>query len=468
MENGYDVIVIGSGPGGYTAAIRCAQLGYKTAIVEKYSNLGGTCTNVGCIPAKALLDSTEHYHNALTKFDHHGIGFDKVSLDFGRMVIRKENVVKQNVSGLNYLMRKNKIDVVSGQASFINHTQINVQSSDKPAFILTGKYFIIATGSKPSTINGVVPDKERIITSTEALSLTEMPTSMAIIGGGVIGVEMASVFARAGTKVTVIEYADQIIPTMDRELGKELKKILIKTGMDILVGHKVQSAQRTGNAVTVKYLDADNMSKEISADYCLVAVGRKPYTDKLGLENTKILLDEKGRIQTDKQLRTGEPNIYAIGDVIDGPMLAHKAEEDGVFVAETIHGMKAHLDYHLIPSVVYTWPEVASVGYTEEQLKAEGKEYRVGKFPFIASGRARAAMETEGFVKILSEPHYGEVLGAHIIGPRAADLIAQCVAGIHYETTDSDLSNMSYAHPTYAEAIKEACLIASGKGALNL
>lgn len=467
METNFDIIVIGSGPGGYTAAIRASQLGYKVAIIEKYTVLGGTCTNVGCIPAKALLDSTEHFYEAQAKFNAHGIESDNLRINFKVMNGRKADVVKQNISGLNYLMAKNKITVINGTASFISNTKITV-TKDTVAQDFEAKYFIVATGSKPSSLPGLAIDKERIITSTEALYMQDQPKTMTIIGGGVIGVEMASVYARIGTSVTILEYADSLIPTMDKELGKELKKILAKRGITILLKQKVQSAINNGAHVTIKFLDESGIEKEITTEYCLVAVGRKPYTDGLGLENTKIEIDNKGRIITNDMLKTGEDNIYAIGDVIAGAMLAHKAEEEGVFVAETINGQKPHINYRLIPSVVYTWPEVASVGYTEEELKAEGIEYRTGKFPFSASGRARAAMETEGFAKIISSPKYGEILGMHIIGPRAADLIAQGVIGMEYEVTDEDMFRISYAHPTYSEVLKEAYLIASGQGALNI
>ena len=468
METGYDIVVIGSGPGGYVAAIRAAQLGYKTAIVEKYSTLGGTCTNVGCIPSKALLDSTEHYHTAQTKFTVHGIEIENLKINFDQLMKRKSEVVKQNTSGLNYLMKKNHIDVLEGKASFITNSEIAVSKNDGTKELIRSKYFIIATGSKPATIAGVEIDKKRIITSTEALELQELPDSMAIIGGGVIGVEMASIFARIGVKVTILEYADALIPTMDKELGKELKKILSKNHVDILLKQRVQSATNTGSSVSIKYLDSEDKLKELSADYCLVAVGRKPYTEGLGLENTTIQTDDKGRIVTDENLQTNEKNIYAIGDVIQGPMLAHKAEEEGMFVAETIHGGKPKIHPDLIPAVVYTWPEVASAGFTEEQLIKDNKPYHVGKFPFSASGRARAAMEPDGFVKVLSGTKYGEILGVHIIGPRAADLITTAVTGMFYETTDDDMALISYAHPTYSEGLKEAFLMASGQGALNL
>ncbi len=468
METNFDIIVIGSGPGGYVAAIRSAQLGYKTAIVEKYSVLGGTCTNVGCIPTKALLDSTEHFHTAAKKFKTHGIQTGELSLDFQQMISRKKEVVGQNIDGLNYLMSKNKIQIIQGTASFITNKEIKVTKEDKSSATYTANHFVIATGSKPSTIPGVVIDKTRIITSTEALSLPEKPKSMVIIGGGVIGVEMASIFARIGVKVTILEYAPGLIPTMDKDLGKELKKILQRSEVEILLSQKVQTATNNGDSVTVKYSNEKEELLEITADYCLVAVGRKPYTEGLGLENTKIELDKQGRIQTNESLRTAEDNIYAIGDVIKGAMLAHKAEDEAVFVAEVINGQKPHINYRLIPSVVYTWPEVASVGYTEEELKANNTAYQTGKFPFSASARARAAMEKEGFAKVLSDPKYGEILGMHIIGPRAADLIAQGVIGMEYEVTNEDMFRISYAHPTYSEALKEAYLISSGQGSINI
>lgn len=464
----FDILVIGSGPGGYIAAIRSAQLGYNVAIVEKYSVLGGTCTNVGCIPSKALLDATENYHALKSKFPLQGIDVQGIQLNFKKFIDRKNEVVKQNTNGLNFLMKKNKITVIQGIASFVSSKEIRVTKLDGSSQQILSTYFIIATGSKPSTIKGIDIDKKRIITSTEALSLTDKPSSMVIIGGGVIGAEMASIFGLIGTSVTVLEYADSLIPTMDKELGKELQKTISKAGVTVLTNQKVQGAVNNGDTVTVTYLDRENNKQVIQADYCLVAVGRKPYTDGLGLENLRIQLDEKGRIKTNDQLQTAEPNIYAIGDVIAGPMLAHKAEEEGTFVAETINGQKPHINYDLIPGVVYTWPEVASVGYSEEQLKEKGIEYRKGKFPFSASGRARAAADTDGFTKVLTGTKYGEILGVHIIGARAADLIAQAVIAITYEATDEDLFRMSYAHPTYSETLKEAFLISSGQGALNM
>lgn len=468
MEKDFNIVVIGSGPGGYSAAIRASQLGYRVAIIEKYATLGGTCTNVGCIPTKALLDSTENFYAASTKFESQGIRIENLSLDFNKLLSRKNDVVSQNTAGIVYLMKKNKIKVFQGIASFNNKQEVNLLGPDGTNSKITSDYFIIATGSKPSTLPGISIDKKRIITSTEALALNEKPRSLVIIGGGVIGVEMASIYSRIGTRVTIIEFADSLIPSMDKELGKELKKILSKSGIEILLSSKVQSVENKGNSTLTNYIDANNTLQEIEADYCLVAVGRKPNTKDLSLQNTRITLDSKSRIETDDQLRTGEENIFAIGDVIKGPMLAHKAEEEGVFVAEIINGQKPQLHYNLIPSVVYSWPEVASVGETEEQLKEKGIEYRVGKFPFSASGRARASGDKDGFSKVLTGVKYGEVLGVHIIGPRAADLIAQAVIGIHYETTDEDMFRFTYAHPTYSETLKEAYKMASGQGSLNI
>lgn len=466
MEN-YDIAVIGSGPGGYVAAIRSAQLGYKTVIIEKYETLGGTCTNVGCIPTKALLDSTHHYAEAYHKFNEHGIQLDKIELNFSQMYKRKSEVVDKNTSGLDFLMNKNKITRLRGTGSFINNTTIKVvhETESKEIF---AKNYIIATGSKPSTIPGVEIDKKRIITSTEALSLEEKPKSMIIIGGGVIGVEMASIFNRIGTRVIILEYADHLIAAMDHELGKNLQKILKKEGVDIRLGQSVYKTESSDSVAKVFFKDKNGAENELEAEYILVAVGRSPYIKGLGLENTDVQLDNRGFIKVDESNRTAVPTIYAIGDVIGGAMLAHKAEEEGVLVAETINGQKHHIHYDRIPSVVYTWPEVASVGYTEEYLKKNAIAYNVGKFPFSASARARASMDTDGFAKVLVDPKYGEVLGVHIIGARAADLIAQGVIAQEYEVTAEDMFRISYAHPTYSETLKEAYLIASGQGAINI
>lgn len=463
----YDIAVIGSGPGGYVAAIRSAQLGYKTVIIEKYDTLGGTCTNVGCIPTKALLDSTHHYAEAQHQFKEHGIRLDTIELDFSQMYKRKAEVVSKNTGGLDFLMNKNKITRLKGTASFINNSTLKILSESGIKEI-TAQHYIIATGSKPSTIPGVDIDKKRIITSTEALSLQEKPESMVIIGGGVIGVEMASIFNRIGTKVTILEYADHLISTMDHELGKSMQKILKKEGIDIRLNQSVYKTQNVGSKGKVFFKDKNGTEGELEADYILVAVGRSPYVKGLGLENTDVQLDERGFIKINENNQTSVPAIYAIGDVIGGAMLAHKAEEEGVFVAETINGQKRHIHYNRIPSVVYTWPEVASVGYTEEYLKQNNIAYNVGKFPFSASARARASMDMEGFAKVLVDPKYGEVLGVHIIGARAADLIAQGVIAQEYEVTAEDMFRISYAHPTYSETLKEAYLIASGQGAINI
>ncbi|TNE79112.1 MAG: dihydrolipoyl dehydrogenase [Bacteroidetes bacterium] len=465
MSN-FDVAVIGSGPGGYIAAIRLAQLGFKTAIIEKYANLGGTCLNVGCIPSKALLDSSEHYHNAESAFETHGIGLSNLKVNMKQMIARKADVVKQNSDGVSFLMKKNKIQVFTGVGSFVDAHTIKI-SGEKEEQITADK-IIIATGSKPSSLPGINIDKKRIITSTEALELTEVPKHMIIIGGGVIGLELGSVYARLGAKISVVEYTDSIIPTMDKALGKELQKVLKKLGFEFFFNHKVTGASTKGKAVTVTAEDKSGAAVEFNGDYCLVSVGRRPYTDGLNLEAAGLSTDERGRIAVNDHLQTAVPHIYAIGDVVRGAMLAHKAEEEGVFVAEVIHGQKPHINYNLIPGVVYTWPEVAAVGYTEEQLKEAGRKYKAGKFPFLALGRARASMDTEGFVKVLADEQTDEILGVHMIGARAADLIAEAVVAMEYRASAEDISRMSHAHPTYSEALKEACLVATGNRALNM
>ncbi|MGI9649686.1 dihydrolipoyl dehydrogenase [Chryseobacterium sp. RLHN22] len=464
----FDITVIGSGPGGYVAAIRSAQLGYKTAIIEKYNTLGGTCTNVGCIPTKALLDSTHHYSDALNSFGAHGIEYSDLRLNIEQLFKRKSEVVTKNTQGLDFLMRKNKITVFHGSGSFVNNETLKIVHDDQTETVINSDKFIIATGSKPSTIPGITIDKKRIITSTEALELQEKPESIVIIGGGVIGVEMASIFNRIGTKVTILEYADNLIATMDSELGKALTKILTKEGVEIKLQQAVYKAENLGNTAKVYFKNKKGEEQDLTADYILVAVGRKPYVTNLGLENTNVELNSNGTMKVNELLQTKAPNIYAIGDVVGGAMLAHKAEEEAVFVVERINGQKPHINYDRIPSVVYTWPEVASVGATEEQLKKQGVEYNIGKFPFAVNARARAGMETEGFVKVLSDPKYGELLGVHIIGARAADLIAQAVVGLEYEVTANDMATMSYAHPTYSEVMKEAYTIASRKPSLNI
>ncbi|MGN6638307.1 MAG: dihydrolipoyl dehydrogenase, partial [Mucilaginibacter sp.] len=421
----YDVIVIGSGPGGYVAAIRCAQLGLKTACIEKYATYGGTCLNVGCIPSKALLDSSEHYYNASHAFKTHGINLENLSVDMAQMMKRKTEVVAKNTGGISFLFKKNKIDGYQGIGSFKDKNTITIKKPDGTEQEITGKNIIIATGSKPSSLPFIQIDKKRIITSTEALTLTEVPKHLILIGGGVIGLELGSVYSRLGAKVSVIEFMDSIIPTMDRGLGKELQKVLSKQGLEFYLGHKVTGATVKGNEVTVTFDAPNGDKKELKGDYCLVAVGRIAYTDGLGLDKIGLQVEDRGRkVTVDEHMETSVKGVYAIGDVIRGAMLAHKAEDEGTFVAETIVGQKPHINYNLIPGVVYTWPEVAAVGQTEEQLKAAGVKYKAGSFPFRASGRAVASGDMDGFVKVLADATTDEILGVHIIGPRAADMIA--------------------------------------------
>lgn len=465
----YDVTVIGSGPGGYVAAIRAAQLGKKTAIIERYDSLGGTCLNVGCIPSKALLDSSEHYHNAKEKFELHGIELKSLKVNMPQMINRKNEVVGQTVKGVEFLMKKNKIDVYHGHGSFVDKNTISIAKEDGSKEEITSDKIIIATGSKPIVPEAFNYDKERVITSTEALNIEEVPKRMVLVGGGVIGLELGSVFARLGTEVEVVEFMDRIIPTMDKDCSKELMRALKKIGLKFHLKHKVSDVKVNKKSVTVTVEKRDSEeSFTINADYCLVAIGRYAYTDKLGLEKVGIPTDDRGRIEVDEHLKTNVDNIYAIGDVIRGAMLAHKAEEEGVFVAEVIAGEKPHIDYNLIPGVVYTWPEVASVGQTEEQLKEAGVPYKSGKFPFKALGRARASTDTEGMVKILAHKETDEVLGVHMVGPRTADMIAEAVTAMEFRASAEDIARMSHAHPTYTEATKEAALAATADRSLHV
>ncbi len=466
MES-YDVVVIGSGPGGYVCAIRAAQLGFKTAIIEKYKTLGGTCLNVGCIPSKALLDSSEHYFNAVHNFKEHGIKLDKLAVDMPQMIKRKKEVVEQTTKGIDFLMDKNKVTVYHGLGSFVDKNTVKITKEDGEEKI-TGKNIVIATGSKPNYFPGMEPDKKRIITSTEALELTAVPKSMIVIGGGVIGLELGSVYARLGSEINVVEFMDRIIPTMDSSMSKEMLKVLKKEGLQFNFKHKVQKVENTGEGVKVTALNAKEEEVTFEAEYCLVSVGRKPYTEGLGLENIGLTPNKKGQIETDEHLRTSVPHIYAIGDVVAGAMLAHKAEEEGVFVAEVMAGQKPHINYRLIPNVVYTWPEVAGVGYTEEELKEKSTEYKTGSFPMRALGRARASGDIYGLVKILADKATDEVLGIHIIGARAADLIAEAVVAMEYRASAEDIARMSHAHPTYAEAVKEAALAATADRAMHI
>ncbi|MCK8481177.1 dihydrolipoyl dehydrogenase [Psychroserpens algicola] len=463
----YDVAVIGSGPGGYVAAIRCAQLGMKTAIIEKYSTLGGTCLNVGCIPSKALLDSSHHYEDAIKHFEEHGIEIPgEVKVNLEQMIARKQSVVDQTTSGIDFLMKKNKIDVYEGMGSFKDATHIKIDGKETTE--IEAKNSIIATGSKPSNLPFIKLDKERIITSTEALKLKEIPKHLIVIGGGVIGLELGQVYRRLGAEVTVVEFMDRIIAGMDAGLSKELNKVFKKAKFSMNVSHKVTSVERKGDEVIVKAENKKGDIVEFKGDYCLVAVGRKPYTEGLNAEAAGVKLNDRGQIEVNDHLQTTAKNIYAIGDVVKGAMLAHKASEEGVLVAEQLAGQKPHINYNLIPGVVYTWPEVAAVGKTEEELKAAGVAYKTGQFPMRALGRSRASMDIDGFVKVLADKNTDEILGVHMIGARAADMIAEAVVAMEYRASAEDVSRMSHAHPTFTEAIKEAALAATDDIALHV
>ena len=464
----YDVAVLGAGPGGYVAAIRCAQLGLKTVLIEKYDTLGGTCLNVGCIPSKTLLDSSHHYETAVHQFKEHGIDIEgSIKVNLAQMIARKDEVVATTTKGIDFLMDKNKVEVIHGKGSFVDAHTLEVVGGDGKNNKVSAKNIIIATGSKPATLPFAPVDKERIITSTEALKLKEIPKHLLVIGGGVIGLELGQVYHRLGAQVTVIEYMDGIIPGMDKSLSKELLRVLKKQKMQFALSHKVSKVTRVKDQVVVKATDSKGNVVSFEGDYCLVAIGRKAYTDGLGLDQVGIHTDERGRIQTNEHLQTNIPHIYALGDVVKGAMLAHKAEEEGVLVAETIAGQKPHINYNLIPGVVYTWPEVAGVGQTEEQLQLAEIPYKAGSFPMRALGRSRASMDTDGFVKILAHAKTDEVLGVHMIGARCADLIAEAVTAMEFRASAEDIARMSHAHPTYAEAIKEAALAATDNRAIH-
>jgi len=461
----YDVVVIGSGPGGYVSAIRCAQLGMKTALVEKYATLGGTCLNVGCIPSKALLDSSEHYHAAVHSFESHGIQINPPKIDFAKMIERKAGVVSTTCDGIDYLMNKNNIDVLRGFGSLKDKNTVVVAGDETTE--VSAKHIILATGSKPIELPFAKFDKERVISSTEALSLKEVPKHMIVIGGGVIGLELGSVYKRLGAEVTIVEYAKGIIPTMDGAMGKELMRSLKKIGMKFSLSTKVSNVTRDGDVVTVTATNKKGEEVTFEGDYCLVAVGRGAYTAKLGLENVGIETDERGRIAVNDHLQTAVPNIYAIGDVVRGAMLAHKAEEEGVFVAESIAGEKPHINYNLIPGIVYTWPEVAAVGKTEEELKEDGVAYKSGSFPMRALGRSRASGDIDGVVKVLADQTTDEVLGVHIVAARAADIIMEAVTAMEFRASAEDIARICHGHPTYTEALKEAALAATANRAIH-
>jgi dihydrolipoamide dehydrogenase len=462
-EKDYDVIVIGAGPGGYVCAIRCAQLGFKTACVEKDKTLGGTCLNVGCIPSKALLQASEKYDEASNHLADMGIKTGKVSLDLKTMMKHKESVVTSNTQGIEFLFKKNKIDWLKGTGSIEKKGEVKVGKDTYKA-----KHIVVATGSAVATLPGIEIDEKQIVSSTGALSLTEVPKSMVLIGGGVIGLEMGAVWSRLGADVTVVEYMDTIMGGMDNGISKDMQKILAKQGMKFKTGAKVTEAKKTKSGVTLKVEPAKGGdSEELKADIVLVAVGRKPYTDKLGLDKAGVEMDERGRIKTDAHFKTNVDGIYAIGDVIAGPMLAHKAEDEGVVLAELLAGQAGHINYDAIPGVVYTWPEVASVGKTEEQLKEDGRDYKVGKFPFSANGRARAMNMTDGYVKVLADKKTDRLLGVHIIGANAGDLIQEAVTIIEIGGSAEDIARTCHAHPTLGEAVKEAAL-ATQDGPLHM
>ena len=465
----YDVTVIGSGPGGYVAAIRCAQLGLKTAIIERYATKGGTCLNVGCIPSKALLDSSHHFEEATKNFADHGIDIEgKPKVNMKNMMKRKSDVVDQTTKGIDFLMDKNKIESFQGHASFVDEHTISIKGDDGQIQEIETKNTIIATGSKPNELPFAPLDKERIISSTEALSLQEVPKHMILVGGGVIGLELGQVYKRLGADVTVIEYLDHIIPSMDKSMGKEMMRVMKKQKVKFKLSHHVTDIKRDGDEVTVKAKDKKGKEVSFTGDYCLVSIGRKPYTTGLNAEKAGVELNEKGQVKVGKNLKTTADSIYAIGDVVEGAMLAHKAEEEGTFVAEVIAGQKPHIDYNLIPNVVYTWPEVASVGKSEEQLKEVGVEYKSGQFPMRALGRSRASGDIDGMIKILSDKTTDEVLGVHMIAPRAADLIAEAVTAMEFRASAEDIARMSHAHPTYAEAVKEAALASTDDRPLHI
>ncbi len=459
----YDVIVIGSGPGGYVCAIRCAQLGMSVACVEKRDTLGGTCLNIGCIPSKALLAASEKYHEAETDFAKMGIKTGGVTLDLPAMMKHKDDVVAANTKGIEFLFKKNKIDWLKGEGKIIGKGKIEVAGEHFDA-----KNIVISTGSDVVGLPGIEIDEDQIVSSTGALELKKVPKEMIVIGGGVIGLELGSVWSRLGTTVTVIEFMDEILPGMDNEIRKEAHKIFKKQGITFKLSTKVTGAKRTSKGVDLTLESAKGGDSEsMSADVVLVSIGRKAFTDKLGLKSLSIETDERGRIKTDGHFKTNAEGVYAIGDVIAGPMLAHKAEDEGYILAEILAGQTGHIDYNLVPGVVYTWPEVANVGQTEEQLKEAGVAYKVGKFPFMANGRARAINSMDGFVKILADAKTDRVLGCHIIGPEAGTLIAEVVLGMEFGASAEDIARTCHAHPTLNEVVKEAAL-GAGHGALHI
>ena len=460
----YDVIVIGSGPGGYVCAIRAAQLGLRTACVERRETLGGTCLNVGCIPSKALLQATEKFNEAQHHLAAFGVKVGKATVDLKAMLGHKDKVVQANVSGVEYLFKKNKVDWLKGEAAFAGSDTIKVTGGNGKSTTYTAKAFVIATGSDAISLPGIEIDEERIVSSTGALSLPKVPKHLVVIGGGYIGLEMGSVWRRLGAEVTVVEFLDRILPGMDGEISKQMQRLLARQGMKFRLGTKVTAADTDKRAVKLTVEPAAGGDAEtLDADVVLVAVGRRPYTDGLALDKAGVEVDDKGRVRTDGHWRTTADHIHAIGDVIDGPMLAHKAEEEGVAVAEILAGQSGHVTYEAIPGVVYTAPEVAQVGRTEEELKEAGIDYKVGKFPFTANGRARAMNATDGFVKVLADAVSDRVLGVHILGAEAGTMIAECAMAVEFGASAEDIARTCHAHPTLNEAVKEAALAVAGR-----
>ncbi len=463
-DDSYDLVIIGGGPGGYVAAIRAAQLGMKTACVEKRGALGGTCLNIGCIPSKALLQSSEKFAEAKGHLADHGVKLAKVSLDLGTMMGRKDKVVGDLTKGVEFLFRKNKVDYVQGAGSIPKPGEVAVALNGGGSRTLAAKHILIATGSESTPLAGVEVDEKQIVTSTGALELAKVPGHLVVIGAGVIGLELGSVWSRLGAEVTVIEFLDRILPGMDGEIAKQTQRVLKKQGLAFQLGRKVTGAKTTKAGVTLTVEPVKGgTAEEVAADVVLVAVGRRPYTEGLGLEALGVARDNHGFIQVDERFQTSVPGLYAIGDCVPGPMLAHKAEEDGVVCVEMMAGQSGHIDYNLVPGVVYTWPEVAGVGKTEESLKEAGVDYKVGKFPFSANSRARANAETDGMVKILADAGTDKVLGVHILGPLAGDLLAEAVLAMEFGASSEDIARTIHSHPAMGEAVKEAALAVAGR-----
>ena len=459
MENNFDLVVIGGGPGGYVCAIRAAQLGLKTACVESRGALGGTCLNVGCIPSKSLLNLSENFHKAKKDFNQQGIEIDGIKLNIEKMMSNKNKSIQVLTKGVEFLFKKNKVTYFKGKGVLFSKNDIIVYESNNKRTNITSKNIVIATGSAVASLPGIEINEKNIVSSTGALSFEKVPSKLAVIGGGYIGLEMGSVWSRLGSEVTVIEYLDYITPGMDREISNEFQKILSKQGIKFKMGSKVESVEDQGKSVKIIYTNVKNSKKEIiEVEKVLLSVGRKPYTEGLNLSKVGIKKDSKGRIEVNNKLQTSVKNIYAIGDVIKGPMLAHKAEEEGIAVAEILAGQAGHVNYDVIPGVIYTSPEVATVGKTEEQLKEENKSYKTGKFPFLANSRAKVNNETEGFVKILADSKTDKVLGVHIIGPHCGDMIAEMALAMEFGASAEDIARTCHAHPTHTEAIKEAAL----------